>query len=465
MLMKKIFLIAFVLMSLVFVKDVSAFCCRDPGTSQWKCYGTGYCCNDYWQSTPCTYSAIFQSGIPSGTTWGVTVGGTRYTSTTSSLTVSGLSGSVAYTYDSTVSGASGTRYICNSGCSGSVSSSTTVTASYGTQYYLTMQAGSGGTVSPSSNWYNAGSSVSISATPNSGYSFSQWTCSSSGCACYSGTNNPATVTMNCPITETANFNIFVTVTSSPVTGPGFVTIDSVSYSTPQTFSWIPSSTHIISANSPVSCGSGCQYIYTSWSDGGARTHTISPSTPGTYTANFKKQYYLTLQVDPTGGGTTSPVVGSYWYDSGSFVPIQATSLGSCMFSSWSGTGTVSYSGTNNPSSVTMNSPINEIANFDCGTANSINFTGYLNYSNGQPVKNSLIRFTLRNNTLSYEKSSVDQTDQYGHFFVKIVNIPDVIINSNLDISIYVVGEVEALYDCWYNHTSEKCCSLPLTGPC
>jgi len=77
------------------------------------------------------YSATFaESGISSGTSWGVTVGGTRYTSTGSSIPVSGLVGTVGYSYDSTVPGASGVQYVCTSGCSGSVSSSTTVTANY-----------------------------------------------------------------------------------------------------------------------------------------------------------------------------------------------------------------------------------------------------------------------------------------------------------------------------------------------
>jgi hypothetical protein len=63
-------------------------------------------------------------------------------------------------------------------------------------------------VSPSSGWYDAGTVVSISATPASGWLFSSWT--GSGTGSYSGTNNPVSVTMNGPITETANFvqNIF-----------------------------------------------------------------------------------------------------------------------------------------------------------------------------------------------------------------------------------------------------------------
>lgn len=79
-------------------------------------------------------------------------------------------------------------------------------------YYLTMN-GNGGTVSPSSGWYNSGSSVTISATPNIGYWFNSWSGSGSGSSsCTTSTCSrsfrtfSAAVTMNGPITETAKWN-------------------------------------------------------------------------------------------------------------------------------------------------------------------------------------------------------------------------------------------------------------------
>jgi uncharacterized repeat protein (TIGR02543 family) len=80
---------------------------------------------------------------------------------------------------------------------------TTYTANFATQYSLTMNAGSGGKVSPSSVWRNSGAIISITATPSNGYSFSGWT--GTGTGSYSGTNNPASITMNGPVTETAAF--------------------------------------------------------------------------------------------------------------------------------------------------------------------------------------------------------------------------------------------------------------------
>jgi hypothetical protein len=80
----------------------------------------------------------------------------------------------------------------------------TYTATFTIQYYLTMSAVTGGTVSPSSGWRNSGAVISITATPATGYIFSNW--AGAGTGFYSGTNNPASITMGGPITETATFS-------------------------------------------------------------------------------------------------------------------------------------------------------------------------------------------------------------------------------------------------------------------
>jgi len=67
-----------------------------------------------------------------------------------------------------------------------------------TQYYLNMINDIGGSVT-SSGWYDAGSEVTISATPNSGWTFSSW--KSGDIGSYSGSNSSYTVTLNGPITE------------------------------------------------------------------------------------------------------------------------------------------------------------------------------------------------------------------------------------------------------------------------
>jgi kumamolisin len=99
--------------------------------------------------------------------------------------------------------------------------------------------------------------------------------------------------------------ITITVTSNPP-GSGYATVDSTPTITPHTFSWMIGSTHTLSANSPVGCGSGCQYVYSYWSDGGSQSHTIIVSAfTTTYTANFIQQFMLTTGVD-SGLGSVSP---------------------------------------------------------------------------------------------------------------------------------------------------------------
>ena len=141
------------------------------------------------------------------------------------------------------------------------------------------------------------------------------------------------------------------------------TVDGTSYSSTQTFSWASGSSHTIATTSPQSGGTGIQYVWTKWSDNGAISHTVAPTTNKTYTATFKTQYYLTMTHGT--GGTVKPTSG--WRNAGSAVSISATPTNntqvSYSFRGWTGTGTGSYSGTNNPASITMNGPITENAAF------------------------------------------------------------------------------------------------------
>ncbi|MBT4422913.1 hypothetical protein HOC87_00985 [Candidatus Bathyarchaeota archaeon] len=77
------------------------------------------------------------------------------------------------------------------------------TATWKTQYYLSIESGAGGSVSPSSGWYDADSSVTITATPNQEYLFSSWI--GRGTGSYSGQITSQTISLNEPITQTAGF--------------------------------------------------------------------------------------------------------------------------------------------------------------------------------------------------------------------------------------------------------------------
>jgi hypothetical protein len=302
------------------------------------------------------------------------VDGTSYTSAQTFSWQPGSSHTIATT--SPQSGGAGMQYVWTSWSNGGAISQTvapttnkTYTATFTTQYYLTVTKGTGGTVSPTSGWKNSGATVSISATPTNNtqvsYSFSGWT--GTGTGSYSGPNSPASITMSGPITEAATFTqnpVQVTVQTN-IAGRSF-TVDGTAYTAAQTFSWAPGSSHTIATTSPQSGGTGIQYVWSSWTDpngsvaiGGAISGTVAPTVNKTYTANFTKQYFLTTSAG-TGGKVAPP---SGWKNSGVVVSISATPASGYSFSSWTGSGTGSYTGSSNPSSITMGGPITETAAF------------------------------------------------------------------------------------------------------
>jgi hypothetical protein len=77
----------------------------------------------------------------------------------------------------------------------------------------------------------------------------------------------------------------VNINSVP-SGGGFITVDGNPVQTPYTASWLSGSTHNVTANSPANSESGVQYAYSSWSDGGAQSHTIVAKNSANYTASF-----------------------------------------------------------------------------------------------------------------------------------------------------------------------------------
>lgn len=290
------------------------------------------------------------------------VDGTTYTTAQTFSWFAGESHSVGTT--SPQVGGPGTQYVWTSWTDGGAithtvtpSASTTFTANFQTQYQLTMQAGPGGTVAPSSGFLASGSSVSISASANSGYVFNGWTGSGSGS--YTGSSNPASITMNGPITEAAQFaaTVSVTVRTSPL-GRTF-TVDGTSYATQQTFAWVSGASHTIATSTPQSGGSGIRYVWTNWSNGGTLSQVVAPTVNTTYTANFTTQYEFTMTASP--GGTASPPTG--WRDAGTSVAISASPSAGYDFTCWTGSGTGSYSGPSNPASLTMSGPISEQAMF------------------------------------------------------------------------------------------------------
>ena len=101
------------------------------------------------------------------------------------------------------------------------------------------------------------------------------------------------------------------------------------------------------------------------------------------------------------------------------------------------------------------------------TIYSMNFTGKLNYSNGSAVSDVPVKVIINyyDGIMNHQFYNFGWTNSTGNFIVKIDNLPDYIVGKDLDISIDVQGNIEAVYTCWYNHTSTNCCKQPFTGAC
>jgi len=208
--------------------------------------------------------------------------------------------------------ASGVRYVFTEWSDGDTSNprtltatgSLTVTAYTKKQYYLTVEASpsEGGAVSPGSGWRDEGEIITISASPAERYKFDHW--KGFGVGSYTGIDNPAKITMNGPITETAIFveqgKVIFTATGL---GPDYtgtvLVVDGKGYGysdLPVSFAWDVGSSHIFEWKSPLDTEAGKRYVWTSTSGlSTARSDTIIvPESGGSVSAAYKAQCKVTF---------------------------------------------------------------------------------------------------------------------------------------------------------------------------
>ncbi len=267
----------------------------------------------------------------------------------------------------TQQGGTGTQYVFTSWTDGGAAShmitvnetAATYTASFKTQYRLTTAASptNGGTVTPATGFFDANTSVPVTATANSGFQFANWTGQVA-----SSTSTSTTVMMSAPVSVTANFTPVsatgITIQTNPM-GLQFSVDGGSAQTAPQTLN-LPAGSHTIAVDSPQTGSPGTHYVFTNWSDGGAASHSIVVgSAAATITANFKTQYQLTISASPANGGSVSPPSGGF-YDTGISVPITASAATGYQFNGWTGpVGSASSPST----SVTMSQPQTVTANF------------------------------------------------------------------------------------------------------
>ena len=221
--------------------------------------------------------------------------------------------------------------------------------------------------------YTAGANVTVTATPNTGYSFVNWT---EGLTIASTEANYAfqlnasrnlvanfklntyTLTvvalngtvLKVPLQTTYNYGTVVNLTATPNTGFSFV-------------SWTGDATGLVNATS------------------------VTMNSNKTVTANFTAVVVNTYTLNVTAvNGTVLKVPSKTAYNSGEIVVLTATPATGYVFSSWSGDAT----GSLNPVSVTMNSNKNVTANFTAVVANT--FTLNVIANNGTVSKNPNLVF-------------------------------------------------------------------------
>jgi archaellum component FlaG (FlaF/FlaG flagellin family) len=254
-----------------------------------------------------------------------------------------------------------------------------ITGHYVAQYYLTVNTTPSGVDSPTGEgWYNANVTAHVSTAHyadivagSSRYRFDSWT----GAA---GTYSGGTVVMDAAKTATANYVTQYRIRFNQVgVGSDFngtvLVVDGTNNldgsSLPQPFWWDNASVHSFAFQSPLVVTADVeQYVWTKTTGGLSTAQSDDAFTvtgSGSITGHYKTQYYLTMSAN---SGTVSPVSG--WYDASSTVTIQGTAPGAgageqYVWVGWTGSGTGSYTGTDNPANnaVTMSGPVSEAASW------------------------------------------------------------------------------------------------------
>ncbi len=201
-------------------------------------------------------------------------------------------------------------------------------------YTLSTHTTGNGQVTPSSGTYDEGTTVTMRASPDSGWAFSGWSGDQSGSA------NPVSMTMDADKVVTATFiqlpNTYTLVTGKSGSGQVIPLSGTYDEGTSVTMSAIPDT----------------GWVFSGW--GGDLSGTSSPATVTMNSDKVITAVFLqlpttySLLTNKTGNGQVTPSSGTY--DEGTSVTMSATPDTGWAFSGWSG----ALSGSTNPVSMTMN---------------------------------------------------------------------------------------------------------------
>jgi len=216
--------------------------------------------------------------------------------------------------------------------------------------FLSSSPSVGGTTTGAGS-FTTGTSVTIGATPNAGYTFVNWT---EGATVIS-TSSSYTFVVTANRTLVANFvnNTYtLTLSANPVGGGSVL-------KTPNQA--IYNSGTLVTASTTANAG----YTFVNWTEG---VNIVSTNAVYTFLLNANRvlvanyilnDYTLTVTTFPAVGGSVVKNPNQGTYTSGTSVILTATANSGYVFSSWSGDAT----GSVNPLTIVMNSNKNITANF------------------------------------------------------------------------------------------------------
>ncbi|MEZ5402026.1 MAG: M12 family metallopeptidase [Bryobacteraceae bacterium] len=216
--------------------------------------------------------------------------------------------------------------------------------------------GSAGVTSPGTDFpgegtlYRERSLVTIAATPGAGGAFYYWNGGGSYYLPPPNYENPATLSAKGPIFLEALISPdpVTTITTNP---PGLrvkvgasTRVGPTSYTDGEDNGWTAGSTHEVSipdgAQVPRGVNTGMRrFLFDSWSDGGAATHTITAADAGVkvVTANFRTEHRLAVASPGCGGGVAiTPASDDGFYRAGTAVTVTAAPAMGYFFTGWTG---------------------------------------------------------------------------------------------------------------------------------
>ncbi len=196
---------------------------------------------------------------------------------------------------------------------------------------------------PPGGVYSAGTMVTLTATPSSGYQFSGWS------GDLSGSTNPATITMNANKSVTATFTVIQHTLTVNTAGSGNVALDP------------PGGTYNTGTVVTLTATPSSGYQFSGWSgdlSGSTNPATITMNANKSVTATFTV-IQLTLTVNTVGSGSVALDPPGGTYNTGTVVTLTATPTSGYQFSGWSG----DLNGSTNPVTITMSANQNVTATF------------------------------------------------------------------------------------------------------